>query len=187
MDKYSLDELPLNENGYIIDLKSQGRLRRRMLDLGLIKNTKIKPIFISSSGDPRAYEVRGSVIARYIDSNGNVISEETRSEGDAGTLYSTVKKDIPGYTYKNVFGNENGYYIDGEIVVIYIYDKQTETQTGKLIVHYVDENGSKLLDDKITESSVGDSYQTIKESIVNYESFPQDTNQVAAVYEEQRT
>ena len=63
MDKYSLDELPLNENGYIIDLKSQGRLRRRMLDLGLIKNTKIKPIFISSSGDPRAYEVRGSVIA----------------------------------------------------------------------------------------------------------------------------
>lgn len=63
MDKYSLDELPLNENGYIIDLKSQGGLRRRMLDLGLVKNTKIKPIFISPSGDPRAYEVRGSVIA----------------------------------------------------------------------------------------------------------------------------
>ena len=63
MDKYSLDELPLNENGYIINLKSQGQLRRRMLDLGLVKNTKIKPIFISPSGDPRAYEVRGSVIA----------------------------------------------------------------------------------------------------------------------------
>ena len=63
MDKNSLDKLPLNENGYIIDLKSEGALRRRMLDLGLVKNTKIKPIFISPSGDPRAYEVRGTVIA----------------------------------------------------------------------------------------------------------------------------
>lgn len=63
MKKNSLDKLPLNENGYIIDLKSNGALRRRMLDLGLVKNTKIKPIFISPSGDPRAYEVRGTVIA----------------------------------------------------------------------------------------------------------------------------
>ena len=29
----------------------------------LIKDTLIKPIFISPSGDPRAYEVRGSIIA----------------------------------------------------------------------------------------------------------------------------
>ena len=63
MKKNSLDKLPLNENGYIIDLKSDGALRRRMLDLGLVKSTKIKPIFISPSGDPRAYEVRGTVIA----------------------------------------------------------------------------------------------------------------------------
>ncbi len=63
MNIYSLDNLPLNKNGYIIDLKSQGSLRRRMLDLGLIKDTLIKPVFISPSGDPRAYEVRGSIIA----------------------------------------------------------------------------------------------------------------------------
>lgn len=63
MNIYSLDNLPLNKDGYIIDLKSQGALRRRMLDLGLIKDTLIKPIFISPSGDPRAYEVRGSIIA----------------------------------------------------------------------------------------------------------------------------
>ncbi len=63
MNIYSLDNLPLNKDGYIIDLKSQGALRRRMLDLGLIKNTLIKPVFISPSGDPRAYEVRGSIIA----------------------------------------------------------------------------------------------------------------------------
>ncbi len=63
MNDYSLDKLPLNSTGYIINLKSDDSLRRRMLDLGLVKNTKIKPIFVSPSGDPRAYEVRGSVIA----------------------------------------------------------------------------------------------------------------------------
>ena len=46
MNQYSLDNLPLNKNGYIIDLKSNGNLRRRMLDLGLVKNTLIKPVFV---------------------------------------------------------------------------------------------------------------------------------------------
>ena len=60
---YSLDKLGMNKNGYIINLKSNDNLRRRMLDLGLVKNTLIKPVFISPSGDPRAYQVRGSIIA----------------------------------------------------------------------------------------------------------------------------
>ncbi len=63
MYKCSLDKLPLNQNGYILNLNIQDSLRRRMLDLGLIKNTEIKPILVSPFGDPRAYEVRGSTIA----------------------------------------------------------------------------------------------------------------------------
>lgn len=62
MNNYSLDKLPLNHEGIIIDLHSEGSLRRRMLDLGLVKSTIIKPIFVSPSGNPRAYEVRGSII-----------------------------------------------------------------------------------------------------------------------------
>ncbi len=58
MNETSLDKLPLNKYGYIINLKSEDSLRRRMLDLGLVKDTKIKPVFVSPSGDPRAYEVR---------------------------------------------------------------------------------------------------------------------------------
>lgn len=63
MNQCSLDKLPLNKNGYIINLKSDGTLRRRMLDLGLVKDTLIKPVFVSPSGNPRAYQVRGSIIA----------------------------------------------------------------------------------------------------------------------------
>ena len=40
-----------------------GNIKRRMLDLGFTKGTKIVPVFKSPFGDPTAFEVRGSVIA----------------------------------------------------------------------------------------------------------------------------
>lgn len=59
----TLNELDLNETGYIKDLKCSDEVKRRLLDLGLIKGTKVTPLFVSPSGDPTAFEVRGSVIA----------------------------------------------------------------------------------------------------------------------------
>jgi DtxR family Mn-dependent transcriptional regulator len=37
--------------------------RRRLLDLGITPGTPIRHCFDSASGDPKAYEVMGSVIA----------------------------------------------------------------------------------------------------------------------------
>ena len=59
----TLNELKLNETGYIKNLNCGDGVKRRLLDLGLIKGTKVTPLFISPSGDPTAFEVRGSVIA----------------------------------------------------------------------------------------------------------------------------
>ena len=59
----NLSQLPLNKYGYIQELKCDGNLRRRLLDLGLVKGTKITPVLISPSKDPRAFEVRGTIIA----------------------------------------------------------------------------------------------------------------------------
>lgn len=59
----TLNELKLNETGYIKSLNCLDEVKRRLLDLGLIKGTKITPLFVSPSGDPTAFEVRGSVIA----------------------------------------------------------------------------------------------------------------------------
>lgn len=58
-----LNNLPLKEVGIIDSLNSTSPIKRRLLDLGLIKGTKIKPILISPSGDPTAFEVRGCLIA----------------------------------------------------------------------------------------------------------------------------
>lgn len=59
----NLNELPLNRYGIVQELKCDGNIGRRLLDMGLIKETKIKPVLVSPSKDPRAFEVRGSIIA----------------------------------------------------------------------------------------------------------------------------
>lgn len=47
----------------INSIECEENIKRRILDLGIIKGTKIKPVFKSPLGDPIAYEVRGSLIS----------------------------------------------------------------------------------------------------------------------------
>lgn len=59
----SLNNLEINQTGIIKDLKCNDHIRRRLLDLGMVKGTSIVPVLKNPSGDPIAYEVRGSIIA----------------------------------------------------------------------------------------------------------------------------
>lgn len=58
-----LNQLPLNEVGIIRDVKCEGNIKRRLLDMGLVNGTKIIPVLVSPSKDPRAFLVRGTIIA----------------------------------------------------------------------------------------------------------------------------
>lgn len=58
-----LNQIPLNIPSRLEKLECNETIRRRMLDLGLVPGTKIVPILKSPSGNPTAYEVRGSMIA----------------------------------------------------------------------------------------------------------------------------
>lgn len=60
----TLEDLEINKRAKIKNIReSKQTVKRRMLDLGLIPGTYIKPVLKSPSGSPRAYEVRGSLIA----------------------------------------------------------------------------------------------------------------------------
>ena len=63
MDKIHLTSLPIDTYGEVVNLNCNGMIRRRLLDLGIVKGTKIVPILKSPSGDPTAFSIRGSVIA----------------------------------------------------------------------------------------------------------------------------
>lgn len=58
-----LSQLPLNKSGKINKIECGEGIKRRLLDMGLVKGTEITPILISPSGDPRAFLVRGTIIA----------------------------------------------------------------------------------------------------------------------------
>ena len=60
---FNLAGLKPGESARIGALLVEGALRRRLLDLGLVRGTVVKCVGQSPAGDPSAYLIRGAVIA----------------------------------------------------------------------------------------------------------------------------
>lgn len=58
-----LTSLELNNSGKIVSVECSRSIKRRLLDLGIIPNTSITPVFKSTGSDPIAYEIRGTILA----------------------------------------------------------------------------------------------------------------------------
>ncbi len=58
-----LHELKVGEYGTVYQLRTNGTMRRRLLDIGLIENTVVECVGKSPAGDPLAFLIRGAVIA----------------------------------------------------------------------------------------------------------------------------
>jgi ferrous iron transport protein A len=71
----SLNNLALGKKAKIKVLTAEGTVRRRMLDLGLVSDTEVKALHKSPSGDPIAYQVRGTVIALRSDEASKIMIE----------------------------------------------------------------------------------------------------------------
>ena len=69
---FSLARLPVGESARIRALGCRGTLRRRLLDLGFTPGTEIRCLGESPCGGPRAYRLRGTVIALRADESGGV-------------------------------------------------------------------------------------------------------------------
>ena len=59
----TLDKIPTGEFAVVMDVDTQVSLKQRLYDIGLVPGTKIKVVHQSPAGNPRAYLVRGAVIA----------------------------------------------------------------------------------------------------------------------------
>ena len=53
----------MGECAEIAELLTKGSMRRRLLDIGLTPNTTVECVGKSPSGDPKAFLIRGAVIA----------------------------------------------------------------------------------------------------------------------------
>ena len=59
----SLNDVSPGESAVIKEICSVGSIRRRLLDIGLIENTRVSCVGQSPLGDPVAFMIRGAIIA----------------------------------------------------------------------------------------------------------------------------
>lgn len=58
-----LNDIEPGQSAVVKQLLSDGSIRRRLLDIGLVEGTLVECIGRSPGGDPSAYLIRGAVIA----------------------------------------------------------------------------------------------------------------------------
>ena len=76
----SLADLKVGELCTVKELNSCENMRRRFIDIGLIKGTPVECVGQSPAKDPKAYFIRGAVIAiRSEDCNNILVSTERNS------------------------------------------------------------------------------------------------------------
>lgn len=59
----TMKEMTPGEMGTVRRMTNTGPIRRRLLDIGLIRGTRVECVGRSPAGDPAAYRIRGAVIA----------------------------------------------------------------------------------------------------------------------------
>ena len=59
----TLNKISTVEFAVVLSIDTELSLKQRLYDIGLVPGTKIKVVHQSPSGNPRAYLVRGAVIA----------------------------------------------------------------------------------------------------------------------------
>lgn len=60
---YTLEKLKINESAIIDAIDITDGFRRRLLDLGFVKGSKITALYKSPSKNPTAYLIKGTVVA----------------------------------------------------------------------------------------------------------------------------
>ncbi|WP_249958809.1 MucBP domain-containing protein [Enterococcus sp. LX10] len=107
------------------------------------------------------------VTTKYVDTEGNKISDEVVKTGNIGDDYTTEQKAIDGYTFKEVRGNPTGKFTDQPQTVTYVYVKNP-VKAAEVTAKYVDTEGNKISDEVVKSGNVGDDYTTEQKAIDGY-------------------
>ena len=74
-----LSALPEGESAYVTQVRAGPAMDRRLLDLGLVRGTRVTCVLKSPAGDPCAYLIRGALIAlRRADADGVALERQVQ-------------------------------------------------------------------------------------------------------------
>ena len=68
-----LNDIQPGQKAVVRELKADGSIHRRLLDIGLVRGTKVECVGKSPGGDPGAFLIRGAVIAIRSEDCGNIL------------------------------------------------------------------------------------------------------------------
>ena len=74
-ENLTLNRLPVGKAALVKKLLLSGGMRRRLQDVGLVEGTRVACLQKSPSGDPKAFLIRGAVIALRAEDAQHVIVE----------------------------------------------------------------------------------------------------------------
>lgn len=75
MTETTLDRIPIGKRTRIVQVKGQGALRRRLLDMGLTPNTEVMIRKVAPMGDPIEIHLRGYELTLRMDDARNIVTE----------------------------------------------------------------------------------------------------------------
>ena len=76
-DLLRLSDLDEGESAYVAEITAAPGMDRRLTDLGLVLGTRVTCMLTSPAGDPRAYWIRGALIAlRKADTDGISVARQ---------------------------------------------------------------------------------------------------------------
>lgn len=74
-----LSALPEGESAYVTQVSAGPAMDQRLIDLGLVRGTRVTCVLRSPAGDPCAYLIRGALIAlRRADADGVGLERQTQ-------------------------------------------------------------------------------------------------------------
>ena len=77
-----LSQLNVGESAVVTGIESKENIRRRLQDLGLTDGAGVEYIMKSPLGEPRAYMIRGAVIALRKSETDSICIEKRGTDGD---------------------------------------------------------------------------------------------------------
>lgn len=72
----TLDQLKIGKKSKILQVKGEGALRRRLLDMGLTPHTEVMVRKMAPMGDPIEIHLRGYELTLRLDDAKNIVIEE---------------------------------------------------------------------------------------------------------------
>ena len=113
------------------------------------------------------FQPGADVTVKYQDEEGETLADDEILSGNIGENYTSEKKTITGYTFKEVQGNPTGPFTDQPQTVTYIYTK-SPVPAADVTVKYQDTNGKTLANDEKLSGNIGENYTSEQKTITGY-------------------